>query len=136
MKTVMSIVLGIALILSTGIVFAQDTVTDSGDTTINAALEGYCPVHVFNGKLRKGSSEFSVAHNGQTYIFASQVQLDMFAQNPDLYVDGLEVKFADLKDKVARGAMVEDVGIGMDHSDGMEHRAPTVNSEVITDATP
>lgn len=128
-------ILGIALILSSGIAFAQQATTDLDDATITATLGGYCPVHVFNGKLHKGSPEFSATHNGQTYVFASQVQLDMFTQNSGLYVDGLEAKFEELKDKVARGVMVEDVGIGMDHSDGMEHRAPITNSVISPNAT-
>src|SRR3990167_6181204 len=126
MKNIMKVVWGIALILTAPIVFAQDS-TVAETTSENMAapvIDGYCPVHVFNGKLRKGDPQFFAVYNDRTYYFASQVQLDMFNQNPHLYVENFEVKFTDLQSKVAQGVMVEDEGIGLDRLDPSSVMAP------------
>jgi YHS domain-containing protein len=52
------------------------------------ALKGFDPVAVFSeggGAATAGRAEFQLQHQGVTYQFASQANLDLFLQNPDRY---------------------------------------------------
>ena len=52
------------------------------------ALQGYDPVAYFKeggGKATKGKKDFELRHEGVTYRFSSQANLDRFRNNPDRY---------------------------------------------------
>lgn len=52
----------------------------------SAAVDGYCPVCVMEmKKWVKGNSQFSVTHDGKTYLFPGEDQRQMFLKNPAKY---------------------------------------------------
>jgi YHS domain-containing protein len=51
----------------------------------NIAIEGYDPVSYFKGKPLEGKSGFKITHQGVTYLFASQDNLNAFKQSPEKY---------------------------------------------------
>lgn len=54
------------------------------------ALDGYCPVCLVKmNKLVKGDAKFSSAFDGQTYLFPSEKQKNMFDANPTAYIPTL-----------------------------------------------
>ncbi|MCK5296622.1 MAG: YHS domain protein [Alphaproteobacteria bacterium] len=62
-------------------------------TTKKVALFGYDPVAYYTiGYATKGSEEFEVAHNGDSWLFSKAEHRDSFIANPDKYLplyDGL-----------------------------------------------
>ncbi len=46
------------------------------------AIQGYDPVSYFLGNAREGSGEYTFKHNGITYRFVSQRNLDLFKASP------------------------------------------------------
>ncbi|MEL7313027.1 MAG: YHS domain-containing (seleno)protein [Pseudomonadota bacterium] len=66
-------------VISCAAVYAQDT-------TQAPAIGGYSPVSYFTeNKAELGSSEFAVAHKGETYFLTSKAQVTLFTENPDRY---------------------------------------------------
>ncbi len=54
--------------------------------TLEPAIGGYSPVSYFTeNKAELGSSEFAVAHNGETYFLTSSEQMTLFAEDPERY---------------------------------------------------
>lgn len=53
---------------------------------LKPSISGYSPVSYFTvNKAEKGSSEFSVEHDGELYYLTSLEQVEVFNQNPDKY---------------------------------------------------
>jgi YHS domain-containing protein len=51
------------------------------------AIHGFDPVAYFTvGAPTQGSAKFALVHNGATYYFASQANLETFKADPDKYV--------------------------------------------------
>ena len=48
--------------------------------------EGYDVVSYFNNKAEKGLKDFTVTHNGATFKFSSQENLEAFTSNPEKFV--------------------------------------------------
>lgn len=60
------------------------------DSEQSLALRGYCPVCVVELKeWVKGTPQVSVDFDGQTYLFPSEEQREMFLNNPEKYVPAL-----------------------------------------------
>ena len=50
------------------------------------ALQGYDPVSYHINGPSKGSDEFSITHDGVTYLFSSAANRDRFSSNPSTYI--------------------------------------------------
>ncbi|KAB2850623.1 MAG: YHS domain-containing protein, partial [Hyphomicrobiaceae bacterium] len=90
MKLIRSLLLAASLIAPlSGAAFAVDEVNVSKGATLagpGLAVHGYDVVAYFtNGAPLLGGDTFAVAHNGATYRFASQANLDAFKANPAKY---------------------------------------------------
>ncbi|QSE98593.1 YHS domain-containing (seleno)protein [Fulvivirga lutea] len=61
-----------------------------GQTTINAkkglAVEGYDVVSYFNGEPKEGKESYQSQHQGITYYFNSEKNLEAFKKSPDKYI--------------------------------------------------
>ena len=63
---------------------AQSTFLNTED---GLALEGYDPVNYFVAKKAlEGRKNFSFSHNGVTYRFANQQNLELFRKQPEKYL--------------------------------------------------
>jgi YHS domain-containing protein len=51
----------------------------------NLAIEGYDPVSYFDGKPLEGDEKFQYSYKGITYLFANQVNLNKFKEQPINY---------------------------------------------------
>ena len=50
------------------------------------AIDGYSPVSYFTeNKAERGSPEFAVEHDGETYFLTSSEQVALFAEDPERY---------------------------------------------------
>ena len=49
------------------------------------AIGGYDPVSYFNGKPQKGQTKLTFSHEGVTYRFANESNLDAFKKSPPSY---------------------------------------------------
>ena len=68
---------------------APGNVLVDGKPAPGLALHGYDPVAFFTeSKPVQGSSSFAAVHNGATYRFSSQANLDVFKANPSQYEPG------------------------------------------------
>lgn len=57
-----------------------------GDESAPVAISGYSPVSYFTeGRAERGSPEFSVAHDDETYYLTSREQVELFRADPDRY---------------------------------------------------
>ena len=69
-------------------VTAQDAATKR-KTSFNiedgVAINGYDPVSYFDGKPLEGTKSFQYTHQGVTYRFANQANMDKFKANPSKY---------------------------------------------------
>jgi YHS domain-containing protein len=64
--------------------FAQDP---NGKKETELALSGYCPVSLVSDKrLVQGQAEYTVAHEGRLYRFASMITFNLFRRDPDRFV--------------------------------------------------
>lgn len=64
----------------------EATAQDNNSSVLSAAIGGYSPVSYFTeNKAERGSSEFSVQHDGRLYYLTSQEQVAIFKENPDKY---------------------------------------------------
>jgi len=83
MKTIVAIL----LVVSAWQVQAQTEVLRQKHFNLkgNLAIEGYDPVSFFAGEPQKGKAELKLTHNGVTYQFASQANLNKFKANPEAY---------------------------------------------------
>jgi hypothetical protein len=71
-----------------GAAFALDEQNTSRGATLagpGLAAHGYDVVSFFSGQPTLGSDKFAVAHNGATYRFANQADLDSFNADPAKY---------------------------------------------------
>jgi len=50
------------------------------------AIQGYDPVSYHIDSPLKGKKEYSLVHNGATYLFSNQENLKTFLNNPDAYL--------------------------------------------------
>lgn len=80
------------LLLSSPTTWDAAIAADEQNTTRGATLagpglaaHGYDVVSFFSGKPAIGSDKFALAHNGATYRFASQANLDTFKADPAKY---------------------------------------------------
>lgn len=66
---------------------AQDTAlrTKHFNLEKGVALEGYDPVSYFNNEPEEGSKQLKLTHNGVTYLFVSQANLNRFKAEPEKY---------------------------------------------------
>ena len=70
------------MILSFGVRAQKSEVFNTSD----GAIHGYDPVAYFNEhKPEKGDKKYSLSWNSATWYFASQNNLDLFKQNPNMY---------------------------------------------------
>jgi YHS domain-containing protein len=86
----LSLPLAAALVMTQAVpAFAVDEINVSRGATLagpGLAAHGYDVVAYFgNGAPTVGNDKFAVAHNGATYRFASQANLDAFKANPAKY---------------------------------------------------
>ena len=51
----------------------------------NLAVEGYDVVSYYAANPKKGNKNFSTIHNGVTYFFLSQANLDVFKKSPEKF---------------------------------------------------
>ena len=51
----------------------------------NLAVEGYDVLSYYISGPKKGSKNFSTIHNGITYYFSSQINLDLFKKSPEKF---------------------------------------------------
>lgn len=82
------VVLALALLATSGAWAAAETNATSGLTAQGPglAVHGYDVVAYFtSGEPALGHAAHSTVHNGATYRFANQANLDTFTQNPDRY---------------------------------------------------
>jgi YHS domain-containing protein len=83
-RTALTLLLGMGALTSPG-AWAADAAVYTGFFS-KAALGGYDPVAYFEqGKPVKGSSEFTVDHNGAQWRFASAAHRDLFVAKPEAY---------------------------------------------------
>lgn len=61
------------------------------------AIGGFCPVCVIKGMAMKGSDNFVTVYKGKLYKFAGFEQQKMFLDNPEMFTNGLEEKYEQLK---------------------------------------
>jgi YHS domain-containing protein len=75
--------------MNTSTTIAADTINLSTGSTLvgpGRAAHGYDTVSFFSGKPVMGSDKFIIAHEGATYRFADQANLDLFSANPEAYL--------------------------------------------------
>jgi YHS domain-containing protein len=75
------------LVLSSWHVLAQSDVLRQKHFNLkkNIAMEGYDPVSYFSGEPLEGKAELKLTHNGVTYQFVTQANLNKFKSAPDKY---------------------------------------------------
>jgi YHS domain-containing protein len=79
----MKIVKTIAAILT----FAFSSFVAQAEEMKEPALGGYCPVcYISAGKAVQGKKEFSVEHEGKTYLFVSEDAVGAFEKEPSKYL--------------------------------------------------
>lgn len=60
--------------------------TDVLETSMQLALEGYCPVElVLNERWIEGDPKWTATHKGRNYRFSSREAFDSFCRSPELY---------------------------------------------------
>ena len=76
------------ILASFGFAQAQETidVKQYSNHENGLALEGYDAVSYFTGKPVKGKSTFSITHQGIRYQFSNKKNLDVFKNNPEMYI--------------------------------------------------
>lgn len=81
------------ILLASLFLFAGNLLADDTKKMMAPALGGYCPVcYIAKNVAAKGTEEFKVQHNGQTYLFVSQGAVDAFNASPEKFLpayDGL-----------------------------------------------
>lgn len=80
-------ILGVAALLVTSVEAAGRNVAEY-NLKAGVGFKGYDPVATFpegGAKPTKGLTEFRVVHEGVTYFFASQANLELFEANPAKY---------------------------------------------------
>jgi YHS domain-containing protein len=87
--------------LSPVLTFAQvnsqgESLTDTSSTS-DYAVDGYCPVCIMKGDLVKGNPKYTATYKGKKYMFDTNEDKKMFQQNPDLYTQGLDLKYQQMK---------------------------------------
>lgn len=91
-STLLASALGLSLLsalAAPGTAFALDEQNVSRGATLagpGLAVHGYDVVSFFGGQPAIGSDKFALAHDGATYRFASQANLDAFKAQPAKYV--------------------------------------------------
>ncbi len=78
------LVAGLLALLFSSAIYAAKPVYSGGKE--RAAIRGYDPVAYFTeNQPVKGSKEFTLEHNGATWMFVSQSNLELFESNPEKY---------------------------------------------------
>lgn len=86
MKTLKTILIAIAVILTTSVTWAQDKKANNIDNS-NIALQGYSPVSYLDlGLAQKGDKQIKSEHNKVAYYFTSTDQKASFDKNPKKYL--------------------------------------------------
>ncbi|MBA2610751.1 MAG: YHS domain protein [Bacteroidetes bacterium] len=89
MRTVLLCLILIASLFSN----AQTSESDKRKKQFNLssasiAVEGYDVLSYYTASPKKGSKSFSTTHNGITYYFTSQANLDLFKKSPQKFEPG------------------------------------------------
>ncbi len=73
--------------------------------SVNAGLDGYCPVTLIDQRVwKRGNTQWGAEHEGQTYIFAGSTQQKKFLRDPHIY--GPLLQGCDLVEYAETGAMI------------------------------
>lgn len=102
LKNNLSFVLTVGLILLPIVSYAQvnsdeGSNVSSENSTSEEAVDGYCPVCIMKGELVKGNSRYSATYKGKKYLFDTNEDKRMFLENPELYTQGLNLKYQQMK---------------------------------------
>ena len=66
---------------------AVTAITAQAEETAQPALGGYCPVcYIAAGKAEPGKPEYSVEHEGKTYLFVSEEAIAAFKKDPSKFL--------------------------------------------------
>jgi YHS domain-containing protein len=81
-----------------GVLLAQTaTPIDQNSSVDDAEVGGYCPVCIMKGELVKGSNKYLATYRGKKYFFDTAEDRRMFTENPELYTQGLKLKYEQMR---------------------------------------